>query len=152
MTLGFQDSLLGWLLLTPNTSPHCVHILSTLCVHFVYIVCTICLHCVYILYSLCVHFVYIVCTWCASEVVHPSCSSLHSWDQGARPPIHRHIVCHQIMAGKSSLEQEFSQGWKSSGQVVQVWAPKTQETFQFEAKIKECRFCLKNNCPRALLP
>ena len=146
MTLGFQDSLLGWLLLTPNTSPHCVHILSTLCVHFVYIVCTFCLHSLYIVCrgTSCLD------TLCASEV-HPSCSSLHSWDQGARPPIHRHIVCHQIMAGKSSLEQEFSQGWKSSGQVVQVWAPKTQETFQFEAKIQKCRFCQKNNYPRALL-
>ena len=67
-----------------------------------------------IIAALCAHFVasQYIATLCASEV-HPSSSlSLHSWDQGVRPPIHRHIVCHQIMAGKSSLEQESRQGFK----------------------------------------
>ena len=39
-----------------------------------------------------------------------------------RPPIHRHIVCHQIMAGKSSLEQEFNQGWKMPLKVFRLRA------------------------------
>ena len=66
-------------------------------------------------------------TLCSSELHSRSSSlhtSVHSWDQGARPPIHRHIVRHQIMAGKSSLEQEFKAGVQK---VLDEWERKSDK-------------------------